>query len=134
MPETRVDTVRELGLDMFDPQVIARPHDFYAELRDAAPVAWSEQTQAWLLTRHEDVRRCLRDNELFSSRSLIETEVLRGRDDVIVETVEPPGTLNMLGADRPDHTRLRKLVSLDFTPKKMARLLPRLDAPPPDAS
>ena len=127
MAEQRIESLSELGLDMFDPQVIARPHAFYAQLREKAPIVWSEQTQSWLLTRYEDVRRVLRDNELFSSRSLGEGRILQGRDDVVIETVEPPGTLNMLGADRPDHTRLRKLVSLDFTPKKMERMQPRIE-------
>jgi cytochrome P450 len=33
----------------------------------------------------------------------------------------------MLGADRPDHTRLRKLLALDFTPSKLGYLQPRVD-------
>jgi len=125
-PATGLKSLADLGLDMFDPQAIARPHQFYARLREEAPVVWSEQTQSWVLTRYEDVRRGLRDNILFSSERP-DQALLRGRSDIPLERVEPPGTKNMLAADRPDHTRLRKLLAMDFTPKKIIRMQPRIE-------
>ena len=119
-------TLSELGLDMFHPDAIARPHHFYARLREEAPIVWSEQTQSWVLSRYEDVRRVLRHPEQFSSQRLSSGAGIIGRTDIIREEVAPLGTLTMLGADRPDHTRLRKLVSMDFTPHKMERMLPRI--------
>lgn len=118
-------TLGELGLDLFDPATIARPHAFYARLREEAPIIWSEQLRGWVLTRFDDVRAVLRDSERFSSQR---EAVLLGRRDVPLETVAPPGTLTMLGADRPDHTRLRKLLAIDFTPKRIVRMQPRIEA------
>jgi cytochrome P450 len=125
-PATGLKSLADLGLDMFDPQAIARPHQFYARLREEAPVVWSEQTQSWVLTRYEDVRRGLRDHFLFSSERP-DQALLRGRSDIPLERVEPRGTKNMLAADRPDHTRLRKLLAMDFTPKKIIRMQPRIE-------
>lgn len=114
----------QLGLDLFDPATIARPHPFYARLREEAPIVWSEQLRGWVLTRYEDVRRVLRDSDRYSS---MRERILIGRSDVVIEDVAPPGTLTMLGADRPDHTRLRKLLSMDFTPNRIIRMQPRIE-------
>ncbi|MEQ8990895.1 MAG: cytochrome P450 [Pseudomonadales bacterium] len=123
--ELAMKTTRDFGLDLFDPIAIARPHAFYARLREEAPIAWSDQLHGWVLTRHEDVRRVLRDSERYSS---VRGQVLVGRSDIEIEEVAPRGTLTMLGADRPDHTRLRKLLAIDFTPKRIVRMQPRIEA------
>ena len=126
-PVVTLKSLSDIGLDMFDPEAIATPHQFYARLREEAPIVWSEQTQSWVLTRYEDVRRALRDHNTFSS-TRPDRGIIRGRDDVVVEQVAPLGTKDMLNADRPDHTRLRKLLSLDFTPGKISRMKPRISA------
>jgi cytochrome P450 len=120
-----MSTSSHFALDLFDPAAIARPHPFYAHLRAEAPIIWSEQLRGWVLTRYEDVRRVLRDSDRYSS---MRERILIGRRDVVIEDVAPPGTLTMLGADRPDHTRLRKLLSMDFTPNRIVRMQPRIDA------
>ena len=119
-------TLGDMGLDMFDPQTIARPHAFYARLREEAPIIWSEQTQGWVLTRYEDVRHALRNPEQISSSRPSGGTGIIGREDIVREEVAPEETLHMLNADRPDHTRLRKLLALDFTPAKIDRMKPRI--------
>jgi len=119
-----MSTSNRFALDLFDPATIARPHPFYARLREEAPIVWSEQLQGWVLTRYEDVRRVLRDSDRYSSTR---ERILVGRKDVVIEDVAPLGTLTMLGADRPDHTRLRKLLSMDFTPNRIVRMQPRVE-------
>ena len=113
-------------LDTFDPRMIANPHAFYAQLRANAPIVWIPQLDAWVLTRHEEVRAVLRDHELWSS---MRADDRRNRElaGVAIETVAPRGTLDMLGADRPDHTRLRKLLALDFTPSKIGHMQARIE-------
>lgn len=123
----QIATLRQMGLDMFDPQTIANPHPFYRRLREEAPIVWSEQTRGWVLTRYEDVRRVLRQPERFSSARTTDGPGIIGRTDVTREEVAPPRTLTMLNADRPDHTRLRKLLSIDFTPARISRMLPRVE-------
>ena len=121
-----LNSTEELGLDMFDAEAIARPHRFYARLREQAPIIWSEQARSWVLTRYEDVKRVLRDHESFSS---VRGDARRvGRQGGLQpEQVAPPGTLNMLGADRPDHTRLRSLLRQDFIPSRISKWQPRIE-------
>ncbi len=114
---------RDQEMDVFDPRVIARPHQFYARLRKDAPIVWSERFEAWLLTRYDDVRTVLRDSG--AQWSALRREGGMARTDRR-ETVAPTGTLTMLGADPPDHTRLRRLLDRDFTPGKINALGPHI--------
>ena len=120
-------STEDIGLDMFDAEAIARPHRFYALLREQAPVVWSEQARSWILTRYEDVKRVLRDHETFSSVRSEERRVGR-KSGLLPEQVAPPGTPNMLGADRPDHTRLRVVLRQDFIPSRIGRWQSRIEA------
>jgi len=42
------------------------PHPFYRECRSVAPIFWSGATNAWVLTRHSDVKRVLGQEEQFA--------------------------------------------------------------------
>jgi len=78
----------------------------------------------WLLTRYDDVRQVLGSATEFSTdfSNLTDTplgvEALAGQQD--------PGGLGM--SDPPKHTRLRKILTPEFTMRRLARLAPRIDA------
>ena len=81
----------------------------------------------WVISRHADVVRVARDAEVFSS----ETGPGRsGAGGTIIEDlpagIGPGVMLNM--CDPPTHTRIRGLVSRDFTPKAIELLVPFLRA------
>src|SRR3954469_20962497 len=116
----------------FDPAFRADPYPFYARLRAAEPVHVSPFGFV-VLSRYEDVARTLRGAEF--SRDVeananattdpareLRRERLRQRRDA--------GTAakNILNLDPPDHTRLRRLVSLAFTPSSIERLRPRIQS------
>ena len=58
---------RTLQDDMFTPNVIADPYDYYGRLRDEDPVHWNEKYELWVVTRHDDLVWLTRHHELFSS-------------------------------------------------------------------
>jgi cytochrome P450 len=74
----------------------------------------------WLLTRHADVVAVSRDHETFSSW-------LGG---VMTPDFDPvdlaQNRLMLLNMDPPAHTKLRNLVNRGFTPRRVARLEPRI--------
>lgn len=86
---------------------------------------------AWLLTRHEDVRAVLGDANLFSSASLA-----RHADPASAPTETGPAGEQrfvdaasfMVGQDPPEHTRLRRLLTPEFTMRRMRALEPRVRA------
>ena len=48
-------------------ETLAEPLDFFAELRDKAPVFFSDALGAYVVTRHDDVRQVLQKAAVFSS-------------------------------------------------------------------
>ncbi len=103
----------------WDPEFRANPYPHYAALYNGAPskLTFGPVTLA-LVGRYGDVTAVLRDHEHFSS----------------VGPPPPPtayqgrfvGASNMLGSDPPRHSRLRRLVSRDFTPRRIRELEPHI--------
>ncbi|CAM5655454.1 hypothetical protein SRIMM317S_01654 [Streptomyces rimosus subsp. rimosus] len=77
----------------------------------------SEQV-GWVATGHAEVRAVLADAERFSTRPPADSE-----EDA--ESLVQAG--NLLQYDPPDHTRLRKLLTPEYTVRKMRRLEPRIE-------
>jgi unspecific monooxygenase len=120
----------ELGFRPADPAFIADPYPVFTELRDRHPVLYDEATNQWLISRHDDVARLLRDRSLGRTYRHLASDRDFGR-------TPPPAwhapfhELNdagMLDMEPPDHTRLRRLVSKAFTPRTVADMAPRVQA------
>jgi cytochrome P450 len=106
---------------LVDPAVLADPHPVLAELRESAPVHrldGSTGVPVWMVTRYDDVLAALSDPRLSNDphHASALTEVLRG--DFL--------SRSMIGADPPEHTRLRRLVSKAFTARRVEGLRPRV--------
>ena len=109
-------------LDLNDPAVMADPYPSYARLRDEPCVTRSE-TLGWLIARHADVSALLHDRRL--GNGPLNAALYAGLPDEALAAIEPFQTgmsHNMLFQDAPDHTRLRRLVSQAFTPRRIQSL------------
>jgi cytochrome P450 len=106
---------------------IADPYPVYAELRERAPVWYDERTDHWYVARYDDVNRLLRD-----PRRLGRTYLHRFSHAEMGKPEEPDFLApfwttirnGMLDREQPDHTRLRRLVSQAFTPRRVEALRP----------
>src|SRR4051794_6170214 len=102
----------------FEPGYPADPYPQFAALREADPVHASA-AGPWILFRHADVLRLLRDTSLSveDDRAVQEGPRAELFDQVLGEG-DPErrqrGARAMLNVDPPDHTRLRRLVSKAF--------------------
>ncbi|WP_327309815.1 cytochrome P450 (plasmid) [Streptomyces sp. NBC_01298] len=99
--------------------LIKNPHAAYQQLRDTAPaqrIAGPTGEPAWLVTRYDDVRAALADPRL----SLDKTNAAEGSYRGL--SLPPALDANLLNMDPPDHTRIRKLVSRAFTPRRVEAL------------
>ncbi len=45
----------ELQDNLFAPEVIANPYDYYGRVREQDPVRWNKAYELWLITRYEDL-------------------------------------------------------------------------------
>ena len=55
---------------MLDPEFARDPYPMLAELRASEPIVWDPVVEAWLVTRHEDVKRIFADPRLSRDRKL----------------------------------------------------------------
>jgi cytochrome P450 len=99
------------------------PLEALRRLRDASAVTWVEEPALhglsegpgfWLVLRHAEVERVLRDPGTFSSW-LGATQLRDAQDLEWVRRM-------MLNMDPPDHSRLRRMLSRSFTPRAVAAL------------
>ena len=103
----------------WDPGFRANPYPHYRPLLAGPPRILDLFGPTAMVTRFADVTAVLRDHAHFSS--------VRPRDPS-----EPPnegpfaGARTMLFSDPPMHTRLRRLVSRDFTPRRIREMEPRI--------
>ncbi|NBE95669.1 cytochrome P450 [Nonomuraea sp. KC401] len=77
---------------------------------------------AYLVCRHEDVRQVLSDPVRFSSARTPFPEI--GQMDAEERAKMQAGQL--IGLDPPEHTRLRRMLTPEFTVRRMRRLEPRI--------
>jgi hypothetical protein len=123
--------------------VMRDPYPVYQQLREEAPVFWSTQMDAWVITRHDDVDAALKNPALFSSARI--HKILYGYADRRIRGVPGEALLRpvvrrlallkmrrfvemgsrfMWQTDPPEHTRLRKLMHQGFTASLVTKMRP----------
>jgi pimeloyl-[acyl-carrier protein] synthase len=110
----------EIVFNPWDPEFRANPYPYYGPLLARPPYLVTDwpQMKFALVARYADVTAAMRDHEHMSS----------------VQPPPPPqmyqgrfaGSRNMLNSDPPQHSRLRRLVSRDFTPRRIRELEPHI--------
>ena len=104
--------------EVFDAAFTADPWPVLRELRadgGVHRVRTPDGPPAWLVTRYADVRAALVDDGLA-------THVRHAGDtDYRGFTVPPPLDAHLLNAEPADHARLRRLVTAEFSPRRLAQ-------------
>ncbi|MBW5485787.1 cytochrome P450 family protein [Streptomyces bambusae] len=111
--------------ELFSWEFATDPYPAYAWLREHAPVHRTKLpsgVEAWLVTRYADARQALADQRL-SKNPVHHAEP--GKTGIPGERSAGLMT-HLLNIDPPDHTRLRRLVSKAFTPRRVAEFTPRV--------
>ena len=116
-----IDTVDFSSIDLTDSKhfVDGVPHEWFAFLRQNAPVWWHEEADGpgfWAVTGYDDCNTVNRDYEHFSSASKA-TFIWELTEETLAQQ-----QLVMLNMDPPLHTRYRRLVNKGFTPRMVAEL------------
>lgn len=114
----------ELAFDPSDPVFLEDPYPALRRLRESARAFHDERRERWFVTRHEDVRACLRDKRLGRNFRHVLTE-----EEIGVPPLDPrwrnfwaTERWSLLWLEPPDHTRIRKLVAAAFTPRSVEAL------------
>ncbi|SCG77008.1 cytochrome P450 [Micromonospora coxensis] len=89
--------------DPFSPEMMADPYPVYATLLRADGPVYLDRRGIWIVSGYDDVRAAAKDHERFSSA-----------DGIAYDKSSLP---ILFGVDPPDHTRLRRLINRDLTPR-----------------
>jgi cytochrome P450 len=114
------------------PPIHMQRHEFdpvpeVAALRESEGVRRVDTTfgPAWMVTRFADIREVLGDAARFSTaRRLVFRPA--GAPELSAEEIAELRAGNLLAFDPPEHTRLRKMLTPEFTLRRMRRLEPRI--------
>ena len=127
MSQTELDIsgVDFADINLLDSTVFAKrvPHEWFAFLRQNAPVWWQEEADGpgfWAVTTLAEATQVNRDYEHFSSARQA-TYLWDLADDDLAQQ-----QLIMLNMDPPLHTRYRRLVNKGFTPRMVNQLHERI--------
>lgn len=111
----------------FCAEKLQNPYPLFNRMRVEDPVHWSERMKLWLVTRYEDISTGLRDSRLSSNRMGMYIQALppdlKARVKPLLDHISKWVQLT----DDPDHTRLRKLVTMAFTPRMINTLRGRVE-------
>jgi cytochrome P450 len=113
---------------LFNREFIDDPYPAYAWLREHAPVHRTRLpngVEAYLVTRYGDARAVLADPRLSKNAATSYPGWQPGRTGIPGEHRSGIAA-HLLNLDPPDHTRLRRLVSKAFTPRRVADFAPRV--------
>ena len=129
MSQTELDIsgVDFADINLLDSTVFAErvPHEWFAFLRQNAPVWWQEEEDGpgfWAVTTLAEATQVNRDYEHFSSARKATYLWDLAEDDLAQQQ------LIMLNMDPPLHTRYRRLVNKGFTPRMVNQLHERIHA------
>ncbi|MBY8870605.1 cytochrome P450 [Micromonospora sp. PLK6-60] len=109
--------------ELYTDEFAADPYPAFARLRAEQPVCpvSSPRFDSYLISRFDDARTALTDPRL--------SKDLYGPQEHYLRIFGPNSAglnKNMLNADPPEHTRLRRLVSQAFAPRRIEAMRPRV--------
>jgi hypothetical protein len=104
---------------LLDPEVLANPYPLYRRLREEDPVHWDPYLHAWVVTRYADVITVL---HRYRAGRTPEPERLTALGMGELTPIAALMVRQMLFLDPPEHGRVRRLASVAFTPRRVARL------------
>src|SRR5215207_11761919 len=135
---------QESGAALFSADFKERAFQAHAAMREKGPVAsvtLPTGEPIWFVTQYAEAVAFLKDDERFAndpSSALTEeeyaqlfqqaTEHLTVEQQQLAAQTDEILRRNLLAVDPPDHSRLRRLVAIPFTPKYIEGLRPRVQA------
>jgi cytochrome P450 len=104
---------------LLDPHVLADPYPLYRSLREAGPVLWDPLLHAWVVASYAE---CVTVLHQFSADRTPTPEQIEAMGMDELAPLARVMTRQMLFMDPPDHTRLRRLAAVAFTPRRVEQL------------
>ena len=115
-------------INLSSPAFKANPHPIYARLRAEAPVyriLLPDKQPAWLITRYDDVLATLKDEQRFRKDPLAAKTPEQLKKMPWVPPMFRSLQRSIVDVDFEEHARLRGLIHLAFTPRRVEQIRER---------
>ena len=127
MARLTADPAELASVDLTGPEISADPFEYFARLREEAPVLWNTRHRAWLIARYSDVVDAMRNDAFGSDRVGPYFDRVRVADRERLDRLVGILSRWLVFLSPPDHTRLRRLVHKSFTPRRVNALTGRAE-------
>ena len=116
-----------LEFDPFQDPYLSDPYSFWKCARENEPVFYSPEIEYWVITRYDDIKAILTDPETFSSSNALSPLIPWPEEalQILEQGGYSPVPL-LSNNDPPSHTRVRALVNVAFTPRRIKWLEPHI--------
>ena len=111
----------------FSDEYLADPYEVFRAIRADEPVFYSEEIDHWVVSRHDDVRRVMRDVERFSADNVQSPVTPWPADAQAALDAHNFGLRpNLSNNDPPSHPKVRGFLHDAFNPKRISWLEPHV--------
>lgn len=111
---------QDLHYDPRDQATINNPIPVLQRLQEHAPVYWCEALRGWVITRYDDIKGVLRNDNFSADRITPFYEAQPPERQAPIQQLIRYLNTWVAFKDPPEHTRLRKLMKTVFTPEAVA--------------
>ena len=111
--------VAGIEFDPYDHALQDDPYPTYARLRREDPFHHNVEHDFWVISRHADVHAAWRSDSAYSNRMGVTLDASAWNKHAHL-------VMSFLAMDPPRQTRLRRLVSKGFTPRRVAQMQPNI--------
>ena len=119
----------DLEATLVSPGFIADPYPVLRQLREEEPVYWSNAIGGWLLTGYDDILASMKNTASFSNENRLGKAIAYlppEKQANYKPFADHYATKSLLHSDPPDHTRMRSLMTKEFTPGVVEQMRPRI--------
>tara|TARA_R110002020_G_scaffold34530_6_gene104957 strand:- start:751 stop:1983 length:1233 start_codon:yes stop_codon:yes gene_type:complete len=111
----------------FNPFDLSNPFPQYKKFRDEKPVFFSEELGYYVVTQYEDVKAVFSNWKTYTSQNAQSPfKPISPKAKALMEEQGLVGLSGLSGRIPPDHTRIRRIVSMAFSLKRIKKLEPRI--------
>jgi cytochrome P450 len=113
----------------FSPFDLSNPFPFYKKSRDEQPVFYSQELGYYVVTRYDDIKAIFSNWKTYTSENAQSPfKPMATKAKKLMEDQGMIGLSGLSGRIPPDHTRIRRIVSMAFGLSRFKKLEPRIRA------
>jgi cytochrome P450 len=113
----------------FKPFDLTEPFPFYKQSREEEPIFFSEELGYYVVSRFEDIKAIFGNWKVFASENAQQPlKPILPKAKALMDAGGMVGLSGLSGRIPPDHTRIRRIVSMAFNLGRIRKLEPRIRA------